>query len=188
MSLTRALHDGARLAPLEAGDAGALIAHLDESRAHLAQWLPELESIASLDDARAFLAEDARTAVAGTGVSCGVWVGARLAGVVGIGAIDLDVRTATLGYWLGPAFLGRGLATAGVAAVLDHAFGTLGLRRVEITCPAHNPRSRALPERLGFTLEGTRREALWLRGRPVDEVIYGLLAPEWMSVASRARP
>ena len=184
MTLACVLHDGVRLAPLETGDAGALIAHLDESRAHLRPWLPELDSIASFDDAAGFLAENARTEAAGSGVSYGLWCGARLAGVVGIGAIDRDAGTATIGYWLGADFVGRGLATAAVAAVIDHAFGTLRLRRVEITCPADNPRSRAIPERLGFTPEGTRRAALWLHGRPVDDVIYGLLAPEW---ASRAR-
>ncbi len=99
--LVRALHDGVRLAPLEPVDAGALIAHLDESRTHLRAWLPELDSIASFDDAASFLAENARAATAGSGVSCGLWCGARLAGVVGIGAIDRDAGTATIGYWLG---------------------------------------------------------------------------------------
>lgn len=180
MTFERVLHDGIRLAPLEPADAPALLAHLGESRTHLRTWLPELDSVTSIADAAAFLAETARIAAAGTGMSYGLREGARLIGVVGLGAIDPHAGTGVIGYWLGPAFVGRGLATAGVAAVIDHAFGTLRLRRIEITCPATNPRSRAIPERLGFTLEGTRRGALWLHERPVDEVVYGLLAPEWV--------
>lgn len=76
---------------------------------------------------------------------------------------------------------GRG---GGGRAVVDYAFGRLGLHRVEIRCAADNHRSRAIPERLGFTQEGVLRESGYLNGRFVDMVVYGVLASEWRAGAA----
>ena len=40
-------------------------------------------------------------------------------------------------------------------------------------------KSLAIPERLGFTKEGTIRAAEWLYDHYVDHVAYGMLASEW---------
>jgi ribosomal-protein-serine acetyltransferase len=53
--------------------------------------------------------------------------------------------------------------------------------RVVIACASKNQRSRAIPERLGFTHEGVAREAEWLYDRFVDSEIYALLNREWNS-------
>jgi ribosomal-protein-serine acetyltransferase len=53
------------------------------------------------------------------------------------------------------------------------------LHRLEVRCAVANARSRAIPERLGFRLEGTIREAEWLYDRFVDHAVYGLLEAEW---------
>ena len=54
-----------------------------------------------------------------------------------------------------------------------------GLDRVEISCAGENTRSRAIPPRLGFTHEATRREYIWLGDHYADQLIFGLLAREW---------
>jgi len=48
-----------------------------------------------------------------------------------------------------------------------------------IRVSVENRRSRAIPERLGFTQEGIIRHDEWLHERFTDTVIYGLLANEW---------
>lgn len=65
--------------------------------------------------------------------------------------------------------------TASCRALINRAFGELDLHRVMILCATENRRSRAIPERLGFTLEGVAREAEWLYDHFVDLAIYGLL-------------
>ena len=65
--------------------------------------------------------------------------------------------------------------TRSCRALIDHAFSTLGLHRVVIRCAVENHRSRAIPERLGFTLEGIERESQWLYDHFVDLAIYALL-------------
>ncbi len=65
--------------------------------------------------------------------------------------------------------------TASCRAFVSHAFFTWKLNRVTIECATQNTRSRAIPERLGFKLEGITREIEWLRDHYVDHALYGLL-------------
>lgn len=53
-----------------------------------------------------------------------------------------------------------------------------GIRRLELTVMAHNQRARDLYQRVGFQVEGRRRECLVVDGRLVDELYMALLLPE----------
>jgi hypothetical protein len=59
-----------------------------------------------------------------------------------------------------------------------YAFGAWRLHRVEIRAGVDNTRSRAIPERLGFTQEGVAREAKRAGGRSADQVVYAILATD----------
>jgi ribosomal-protein-serine acetyltransferase len=93
-------------------------------------------------------------------------------------------RSAEVGYWLDAGFEGRGLVTRAVTAVLDHAFGPLGLHRVELRTNPTNKRSRSVAQRLGFTQEGVLREVAAFPNERRDDVVYGLLAREWHKAAN----
>jgi ribosomal-protein-serine acetyltransferase len=111
--------------------------------------------------------------------------GWRLIGWVNL-VIDARARSAEVGYWLDAGFVGRGLVTRAVTAVLDHAFGPLGLDRVGLQAVADNTRSRSVAERLGFTQEGVLREYAAFPDERRDLVVYGLLAREWRRAANPA--
>jgi ribosomal-protein-serine acetyltransferase len=177
--LSHTLRDGVELRLLEERHAEAFYAHVEASRAHLGTWLEEFEGMQSVDDARGFIRGGLDAFAKGTGLTLGIWVDGQLAGGIGLGNVQAETRSAMIGYWLGAPYLGRGLVTDAVRALLDYAFGERALHRVDVTCPALNTPSRHIPERLGFREEGTRRQAIWVHGQPHDEVIYGLLAPEW---------
>jgi ribosomal-protein-serine acetyltransferase len=98
--------------------------------------------------------------------------------------IEAEARSAEVGYWLDAAHEGRGLVTRTVTALLDHAFGPLGLHRMGLRAVADNARSRAVAERLGFTLEGVLREVAAFPDGRRDLAVYGMLAREW---AARSR-
>lgn len=86
---------------------------------------------------------------------------------------------AEIGYALGRSHWGAGLAREAVALMLDHAFDTLGLRRVEADIDPRNRGSMRLVEALGFRNEGLLRERWQVAGETSDTALHGLLAREW---------
>ncbi|HEX8690863.1 MAG TPA: GNAT family protein [Longimicrobium sp.] len=171
------------LALLEPRHAAELFQVTDENRAHLRRWLPWLDGVRSEDDTLAFIQGTRAQLAASNGFQCAILLDGRIAGVIGHHAIDWGNRATSLGYWLAERHQGRGAMTRSCAAFLDHAFGELGLNRLEIRCATGNERSCAIPERLGFRLEGVAREPEWLYDHFVDHRIYAILAREWRGTA-----
>ena len=93
--------------------------------------------------------------------------------------IEREHRRAELGYILRRDHWRRGLASEALTAIVNHAFGTLGLHRLEADIDPRNARSIRLVERLDFKREGRLRENYFVAGEIQDSLIYGLLAPEW---------
>lgn len=95
---------------------------------------------------------------------------------------DLDEDNLACGFRisLGPAARGRGLGTEATRLAVGHAFGTVGLHRVELEVYAFNPRAQAVYEKVGFVREGVRRDALRWDGEWVDAVTMAMLAPDWL--------
>jgi ribosomal-protein-serine acetyltransferase len=65
--------------------------------------------------------------------------------------------------------------------MVDHAFGSMALKRVVITAAVHNERSRAIPQRLGFVQEGTLRQAVRVGDSYFDDAVYAMLAEDWLA-------
>jgi RimJ/RimL family protein N-acetyltransferase len=86
---------------------------------------------------------------------------------------------AELGYVLGRAHWGRGLMQEALGALIDCAFGAIGLRRLEAEVDPRNPASARLLGRLGFTKEGLLRQRWFSKGEARDVEMYGLLRHEW---------
>ena len=165
---------------LEESDAEELYAVIDRHRAHLARWLPWAEGQTGAAT-REFIATSGRQYQAGEGLNTLIVVDGAIAGVIGVHGISRMHETASVGYWLGPEYEGRGIMSAAVRAYVDAAFGPWGLHRMELRAAADNARSRAVAERLGFVEEGIARQAERIGERRVDLVVYSVLAPEWRS-------
>lgn len=88
-------------------------------------------------------------------------------------------RRAEIGYGLVRRHWGKGYMHEALSAVLDLAFTSLALRRLEADIDPRNAASLRALERLGFTREGLLRER-WQVGEEIsDSVLMGLLASEW---------
>jgi ribosomal-protein-alanine N-acetyltransferase len=121
----------------------------------------------------------ARRARLGLTVPFAIRVDGRLAGQVTLDNIVRGaMRSAHLGYWIDQAVGGRGFATIAVALACDHAFGEVGLHRVQADIRPENRRSQRLVERLGFRQEGLLRRYLDIDGDWRDHLSYSLLAEE----------
>lgn len=110
----------------------------------------------------------------------------RVLGTCSLADLDRHNRRAEIGFALGTAHQGRGLMKAALPLVLDHAFGPLGLHRIEADVDPRNAPSLHLLETLGFRREGYLRERHWQEGEGSDHpaewqdsVLLGLLAKEW---------
>ena len=109
-----------------------------------------------------------------------------LAGSASLGHIVFgNLRSAYLGYSAFVPYQRRGFMTEGLELVLRHAFGTLGLHRVEVNVQPDNARSIALAERLGFRREGYSPRYLKIGGRWRDHVRFAMLADEFSPTATR---
>lgn len=144
-------------------------------RDHLRPWLPWVNSTRSPDDTHTFIRTSLRELIEGKSIALGIWAGGIFAGGAGYHRHDWQNMKTELGYWLAEPFEGRGIMTDAVRALLPYAFSELGMHRVEIHCATENRRSRAIPERLGFSLDGILRGAHKLYERYVDLAVYGLL-------------
>ena len=180
---TWSLGDDAALIPRTAAIAEAHFALVEANYQRLAQWFPDaFQEPPVLEVTRANLQEAGQAWQEGELLPLSIAVKSedrwRLVGWAQL-EIDPRARSAEVGYWLDAGFVGRGLATRTVTALLDHAFGTLGLLRVGLRATVDNTRSRSVAERLGFTQEGILREAAAFPDERRDLVVYGLLAREW---------
>lgn len=182
------LANDAKLRLLEERHAEELADLSERNRAHLRAWLPWVDGNRTVDDRRRFIRAALEQFARNDGFQAGIWHGDRLAGVVGYHGIDWANRGTTLGYWLGEEFEGKGLMTEACRALVDHAFGELGLNRLSISCAVENTKSRAIPERLGFQQEGVHKQAEWLYDHFVDHAIYAMLADQWRQLPRRSPP
>ena len=173
------LQNGAGLMQFEEAHAPDLFALMDRNRQHLRQWLPWLDANTSPQDTLRFIRAGLDSLAHNKGFDMGLWRNGRIAGVVSVKALDWSNRKAQLGYWISAESQGLGLVTQACSALISHAFARLGLNRVEIHCATENLRSRAIPERLGFALEGELRQAEWLYDHYVDHAVYGMLSGDW---------
>jgi RimJ/RimL family protein N-acetyltransferase len=96
-------------------------------------------------------------------------------------------RSASIGYCLDDTAWGSGYATEAGRAVLQWAFDTLELNRVQAQVDTRNAASARVLEKLGFVREGTLREDCVVDGDVSDSWVYGLLRREWQT-ASTSRP
>lgn len=84
-------------------------------------------------------------------------------------------QAASLGYWIGLPFIGRGLMTDAAGAAVRFAFGTLGLNRLEAACLTSNVASARVLEKIGFVKEGRARRYLKINDAWQDHDLYALL-------------
>jgi ribosomal-protein-alanine N-acetyltransferase len=82
-----------------------------------------------------------------------------------------------LGYSLDGAAQGKGLAREAVGAVVDYAFATLGLHRIEANYQPNNDRSGKLLRSLGFVVEGYARDFLFIDGGWRDHILTSRTNP-----------
>ena len=145
---------------------------------------------ASMEDAQAWLA---RMQAAQTSGSTLQWVVEETASKTVIAACllfqyDAGSARAELGYVLGRPWWGQGFMREALVALLDAAFTTLALRRIEAEVDPRNVASGALLRSLGFGAEGILRGRWVTKGRVCDVESFGLLRDDWLLSKEKLLP
>ena len=111
-----------------------------------------------------------------------VWVvevDRRPVGITFLHELDVDDRRARFAIGMfDPAVIGTGVGRETTMLVLDHAFDTLDLHRVDLLVLDVNVRALASYESCGFVLEGRLRESCLMDGRWYDDLVMSVLAHE----------
>lgn len=106
--------------------------------------------------------------------------GPRLIGLTGLHQIDWINRRAVTGSYLGDSKdRGKGYGKASKLAMLEYAFNTLDLRKINSEANADNVASQKCLLASGYTQEGVRRQHLLIAGKAVDSILYGITQDEW---------
>jgi ribosomal-protein-serine acetyltransferase len=172
------LDDDLAIALYERRHVDRLFALVQRNREHLGRFMvwavdPKIEDTAAFIERS--LAEFAR----GEGFQGGLWYRGELIGGIGTPNFDRHDHRTEIGYWLGTEAEGKGLMGRAVIQLIRHLFTAEEMNRIEIRAQVDNHRSRAIPERLGFTQEGTLRQQVYEGGAWRDHVVYSLLRSEW---------
>lgn len=144
----------------------------------LYEWLP-WEHFESADAARDFIKSFADGRAQDSRRLYGLWLDDTLVGGTLFPSINVRAGTAELGVFLAKEARGQGIVTRTVEAMIEWAFGERNLRRLEWRCAPGNEPSRAIPQKLGFTHEGTLRQVFKVREDFHDLEVWSLLRAEW---------
>jgi [ribosomal protein S5]-alanine N-acetyltransferase len=100
-------------------------------------------------------------------------------GIFQVRALDASFETAEWGFAIGSDFWGTGVFQDGAAMVLDFAFGTIGVHRLEARAAVQNGRGNGALQKLGAVQECRLRKSFQKNGEYLDQVLYSMIDTDW---------
>jgi ribosomal-protein-alanine N-acetyltransferase len=100
-------------------------------------------------------------------------------GIFQVRQTEPGFSTAEWGFALGSAFWGTGVFQEGAALVLEFAFETLNVHRLEARASVRNGRGNGALQKIGAVQEGVLRRSFLRNGEYHDQVLYAIVAEEW---------
>lgn len=108
-----------------------------------------------------------------------VMLDGQAAGVVSLNAINALHQSAEWAFYLDGALQGKGVGSQVEYWLLDHAFNTVGLAKLNCEVLQSNMAVIRLHQKFGFTIEGVRRQNVCKDGSRIDVVLLGITREEW---------
>jgi ribosomal-protein-alanine N-acetyltransferase len=171
--------DLVELRQLKKSDARRLQALLIKDRAWLSPWEATTPGIRYPVDARDLVRNLLYQQRKGTGLAFIIEVDGVLAGQINVANILYgSVSSATVGYWIGKYFAGRGAMPIAVALTIDYLFDELGLHRVEIDIRPENEASLRVVEKLKLREEGLKERFIHIDGQWRDHRVFAITSEE----------
>jgi RimJ/RimL family protein N-acetyltransferase len=164
--------------PYRESDAQALYEAVAESRDHLRPWMPFADEHQTLDESRNWILQQVANWILRDELMLSIWEQEkdRYLGGTGLHPNDWDIGYFEIGYWIRASAEGHGYIAETVRLLTDYALDNLKAKRIEIRCDELNVRSAAIPQRLGYVLEGRLRNHLATSdGRLRTTLVFSLL-------------
>ncbi|GAA0502461.1 GNAT family N-acetyltransferase [Salinibacillus aidingensis] len=165
----------------EPGDGKTVYPAIQASINELKQWLPFAQNKQSEEETEINIREAYTKFLRREDLRLHIFLKetGEFVGSSGLHNIDWDIPKFEIGYWVHTHHSGRGYVREAVEGITNLAFRELKARRIEIQCDAKNHKSRAIPERLDFKLEGIlRNDELSVDGKSLrDTCIYSKIKP-----------
>lgn len=179
--------DGITLSLFDKNDTEILHQIIRKNKKHLAGWLRAVGEPETLKDVHNYIKNNQKRCRDALSESYRSHPGFELAirnengpvGMIGFQGIHWSNRLAALGYWIIPEYEGKGIVTRSCKAVVNYAFETLRLNRIEIQCAEDNPSSMKIPEGLGFYKEAVLAEVERRDTEYVSHHLYRMLRSDW---------
>jgi [ribosomal protein S5]-alanine N-acetyltransferase len=96
--------------------------------------------------------------------------------------------TAEWGFALGSPFWGTGVFAEGAELVLEFAFETIGVHRLEARAAIRNGRGNAALQKLGAVQEGVLRKSFLKNGEYLDQALYAMVEDDFRGSRAAAKP
>ncbi len=106
-------------------------------------------------------------------------------GIFQIRETESRFATAEWGFAIGSAFWGTGVFQDGAELVLEFAFGTLGVHRLEARAAVRNGRGTGALLKIGAVQEGILRKSFLRNGEFLDQVLYSIIEDDWRARQNR---
>ena len=181
-----------RLATLVESDFPAWLDVRSRCRDWLVPWEPRSKGAPQpAEDHASFTARCAmreRERQLGSGFGFGIFYEGRFAGEVTLSSILRGpFQNGSIGYWIDKDVAGEGLVPESVVVMLQFAFETLRLHRIEVAIIPRNTASRRVVEKLNLRNEGVALGFLEINGEWEDHVRYAMTSEEWSARAQELR-
>ena len=140
---------------------------LNNEREYMREWLPFVDATKEIEDTGNYVRYVLQTA----DKQFTIYYKDQFVGLIGFKDTDTDNKKTEIGYWLSQHAQGKGIMIQSVAKLMN---------RIQIKVAVGNDKSRRIPEKLGFQMEGIERDGeLLVDNVFTDIAVYSLLRKEY---------
>jgi len=100
-------------------------------------------------------------------------------GIFQVRELEPGFQTAEWGFAIGSPYWGTGVFQKGAELVINFAFETVGIHRLEARAAVKNGRGNGALRKIGAVQEGVLRKSFYRHGEYLDQVLWTILDEDW---------
>jgi [ribosomal protein S5]-alanine N-acetyltransferase len=100
-------------------------------------------------------------------------------GIFQVRELEPSFQTAEWGFAIGSPYWGTGVFQKGAELVINFAFDTVGIHRLEARAAVRNGRGNGALRKIGAVQEGVLRKSFYRNGEYLDQVMWTILDEDW---------